>query len=609
MAARPGTEEGWYFSRFEGRLPQVSPAPGPARDFAFQSLAVLSLALGAWYLAWRWTQSLNPDALAFSVAVAVAETLVWAGSALFFLSIWRMKDASPQPPPRTVNDVLAEPLVEDRPVRVDVLVTTYDEPVELVRLSVRDAKRLAYPHPLDLRVFVLDDGRRPAMRQMADDEGVRYIARESNHGFKAGNLKNALERTDGDLFVICDADTRPLPALLEETLGYFRDPRVAWVQTPQWFYDIEPGTPLPEWLASRARLGSAGRAVGRAIERIVGPVPIGADPLGNDQSAFFDVVQRGRNWCNAAFCCGAGSVHRREAVMETAVRRFGAEVAASVRPLASRVRDAGLRADLSLALSSQAAHRVELTPFEFHVSEDLYTSILLHADERRRWRSVYHPRPLTRMLSPQDLVAWSIQRFKYASGTLDIALHANPLRRRGLSGWQKLMYGTTMYGYLAPFWMVPLMLAPLVFFFTGVTPVRAFDASFWAHALPFLASSRLALWAGTWGVSTRRIEQYYLASFWLHLGALAHVLARRPLRFNVTPKVRASRRSLSLVAPHLVLLTTMAVGVAWGAVRMAGPAEAQVGAFAANLFWTVHNAWLLAPLVAAALAPRGRDVP
>jgi cellulose synthase (UDP-forming) len=604
MAARQATADAWYFSRFEERMPDAPAAPGRARSFVFQSLAVLALALGASYLGWRWTESLNPDALGFSIVVAAAETIAWAGAALFFLSIWRIEDPPVRPPPRTVNEIVREPLVADRPLRVDVLVTTYDESVELVRLSVRDAKRLAYPHPIDLRVHVLDDGRRPPMREMAREEGVRYIARETNHGFKAGNLKNAIEQTDGDLFVVCDADTRPLPALLEETLGYFRDPDVAWVQTPQWFYDIDRGTPLPEWLASRARLGRAGRAAGRSVERIIGPVAIGADPFGEDPRAFFDVVQRGRNWCNAAFCCGAGSVHRREAVMETALRRFGAQVAASVRPLAAQVPDPELRADLSTALASQAARRLELEPFQFHVSEDLYTSILLHSDERRRWKSVYHPRALTRMLSPQDLAAWRIQRFKYASGTLDIALHANPLRLRGLTGWQKLMYASTIYGYLAPLWVVPLMVAPLVFFFSGVTPVRAFDASFWAHALPFLAASRLALWAGTWGVPTCRIEQYHFASFWLHLEALVHVLARKPLRFNVTPKVRASCRSIALVAPHLVLLGAMALGIVWGAVRLAGPADAQVGAYAANVFWTIHNAWLLAPLVAAALAPR-----
>jgi cellulose synthase (UDP-forming) len=575
------------------------------RTFLFQSLAACALALGAWYLAWRWTASLNPDALVFSVAVATGETLAYAGAVLFFLSLWRTEDPSPRPPPRTVNDVLAVPLPRDRPLRVDVLVATLGEPVELLRRTVRDAKAVTYPHPLALRVLVLDDGHRATVRAMAEAEGVEYLARATRTGFKAGNLKNGLEHTDGDLFVVCDADTRLLPGFLVETLGYFRDPRVAWVQTPQWFPDVAPGTPLPEWLARRARLGRAGRSAGRALERLVGPVAVGADPLGTDASAFYDLVQRARNWCNASFCCGAGSVHRREAVMENALRRLGATARARAAAGAAGVSHPALRAALESAVRREATRRLALAPFEFHVSEDISTSLALHADALRRWRSVYHPRVLTRMLSPQDVRAWTVQRFKYASGTLDLALRAGARRLRGLTGWQRVMYGATMYAYLAPLWTIPLVLAPLVWFFTGLAPIRELGAPFWAHLLPFLVVSRLALVAGTWGTSTRRSEQYHLASSWLHLRALAHVVAGRPLRFPVTPKERTRGPCLDLVLPHVLLLVVMAAGIAWGAAQVAA-APATAPAFVANLSWTLYNASCLAPIVLAAAAP-GRD--
>jgi cellulose synthase (UDP-forming) len=588
-----------YFAAYEDRgIPAPPPAVAPGRSLLFQSLAVCALALGGWYLVWRWTASLNPRALLFSAVIAAAETLAWIGAALFFLSIWRIEDPPTRPPPRTVNDLLREPLPEDRPLRVDVLVATLDEPVELVRRSVRDAKALLYPHPLALRVVVLDDGRRPVMREMAEEEGVAYLARASNAGFKAGNLNHALAQTDGDLFVVCDADTRLLPPFLVETLGHFRDPRVAWVQTPQWFFDVAPGVALPRWLARRARLGRAGAALGRAVERVLGPIAVGADPLGTDARAFYDVVQRARNWCNASFCCGAGSVHRRDAVVETALRRLGDLARSRARAAASRVRDPALRDALAGAVARETVRRTELTPFEVHVSEDIFTSLRLHADERR-WRSVYHPRVLTRMLSPQDVLAWTVQRFKYACGTLDLARQANPLRLRGLTGWQRLMYAATVYAYLSPLWTIPLLLAPLVWFFTGVAPVRDLGWPFWAHVAPFLVAARLALLAGTWGTPTFRSEQYHLASSWLHLRALAHVLARRPLRFHVTPKASARPTSLRLVAPQVALLAAMAVGIACGVARVAA-APAAAPAFLANLFWTLHNASCVAPLVLAA---------
>jgi cellulose synthase (UDP-forming) len=290
--------------------------------------------------------------------------------------------------------------------------------------------------------------------------------------------------------------------------------------------------------------------------------------------------------------------------MENAVRRFA-------RAVAKACAEAGAaRGDAARALALTAAHRVELTPYAFHVSEDIYTSMWLHADDRRRWRSVYHPRALTRMLSPQDALAWTVQRFKYATGTLDIALRDNPIRLRGLTACQKLMYGATMYAYLAPLWTLPLMLAPLAFFYAGLTPVRAFDVAFWSHIFPFLVASRLALLAGTWGVATWRSEQYHLAAFWLNLRALGHVLARRPLRFVVTPKARSARRALRLAVPHLVLLGAMAVGLVWGGLRLDAHSSVEANAYVANVFWTVHNGACLVPFVLAALAPRrGQEVP
>lgn len=103
------------------------------------------------------------------------------------------------------------------------------------------------------------------MRRVAEQEGVNYLSRENNIGFKAGNLRNGLEHTDGDFIVICDADTRVFPSILTDTLGYFRDPLVAWVQTPQWFYDLPAGKRLPYWL--KGKLGQPAMLPGARWKR------------------------------------------------------------------------------------------------------------------------------------------------------------------------------------------------------------------------------------------------------------------------------------------------------------------------------------------------------
>jgi cellulose synthase (UDP-forming) len=242
---------------------------------------------------------------------------------------------------------------------------------------------------------------------------------------------------------------------------------------------------------------------------------------------------------------------------------------------------------------------VELTPYKFHVSEDIYTSIVLHSDPDRRWRSVFHPRALTKMLSPQDLLTWSIQRFKYAGGTLDIFWNDSPLRRRGLSAWQKLTYGATIYSYLAPLWTVLFLLAPLVYLFTGAAPLRAYTADFYAHLLPFLVVNKLAFMAGTWGVSSYRGEQYYLGFFWLNVKAMRDVLLGRPVKFHVTPKTRQAGNYYRLVWPHLAIIALSAVGLAAATARVLA-FGGEPGALAVNAFWTLNNVAALSIVVRSA---------
>jgi cellulose synthase (UDP-forming) len=592
---------GFYFERFEHRRPPEPVPHSAARELAWQFLAIVALVLGANYIRWRWTASLNPDALWFAIPLVVAETLAYIGLVLFTFNLWTTRDVPMQPPPRTVGETLGEGGEwGERPVAVDVFITTYNEDEELVRLSIRDARALTYPHRVDLRVHVLDDGRRPTMRQVADEEGVHYISRASNVGFKAGNLRNAMEATSGDFIVICDADTRLFPTFLAHTLGYFRDPDVAWVQTPQWFYDLPEGTTLPQWLG--ARLGAAGRAVGRGVERLVGRVRIGHDPFVNDPQMFYDVILRRRNWCHAAFCCGAGSVHRREAVMQAALRSFAGSVDREVRRFERDVPDEELRRDLGQAMRTQIALEQELTPYKFHVSEDIYTSIVLHNDPVRRWKSVLHARVESKMLSPQDLLTWMIQRFKYAGGTLDIALRDNPVFKGGMRLPQRLMYLSTFWSYLGCLWNVVFLAAPIVYLFTGIAPLSAYSGAFYLHALPFILLTELAFMVGTWGVDSWDGKASYLSFFPVNVRALWTVLRGEKIKFHVTPKERQEGSFLHLVYPQLTVIVLTLAGLLYAAWRVVVQGhDAELPNLVVNVAWGLNNVFAMLPLVRAAL--------
>jgi cellulose synthase (UDP-forming) len=597
--------QSFYFDAFEERRPRPPMPAHAGREWALQAVSTCAVVLGVWYLGWRWTSSVNWDQWYVGVPLIVAETLAFFGTVLFFTSTAKTRDTPTPPPPARLSDITEAQVPEgdrpadgDRPLTVDLFIPTFNEDPELVRVSIRDAKAMSYPHPIDLRVHVLDDGKRAVMHDIAVEEGVGYLTRSSNIGYKAGNLRNALELTHGDLLVICDADTRVFPHFLTRTLGYFRDPKVAWVQTPQWFYDLDEGTPLPDWLGRRLHLGALGRALGRGVQRVFGEIRMGKDPLGNDPEMFYDVILRRRSWANAAFCCGAGSVHRREAVMEAALKAFAEQVDKDVARAIADVTDETLRGELAAMVSVEAVRANELTPYKFHVSEDIYTSIILHSDKERGWKSVFHAEPLSKMLSPQDLLTWTIQRFKYAGGTLDIAKNDSPLRRT-LSFWQKLMYGTTIYSYLAPLWTLILLVMPIVYFFTGISAVTAYDAPFYAHVVPFLMVNRIAFMLTTWGVESWRGEQYYLAFFWTNLQAIVHVLRGKPVKFTVTPKVKQAGNFVRLVWPQLAILSLTAVGIAFRGV-LVGFSHSPPGPYVVNIFWGLWNASCLMAMLGAA---------
>lgn len=168
-------------------------------------------------------------------------------------------------------------------ISVDVYIPTYSEPIDLVRKTVLAAMAMDYPH----RTWILDDGRRQAMRALATELGCDYLARTDNVHAKAGNLNHALAHSQGELIVVFDADHAPRRDFLEKTLGYFDDAHVAFVQTPQDYYNLD----------SYQHRGSKA-----------------SHEIWTEQALFFRVIQRGKDCWNSAFFCGSCAVVRRSSL-------------------------------------------------------------------------------------------------------------------------------------------------------------------------------------------------------------------------------------------------------------------------------------------------------
>ncbi|MCM3021712.1 glycosyltransferase, partial [Priestia megaterium] len=107
---------------------------------------------------------------------------------------------------------------------VDVYIPTYNEPLSVVKPTVFAAQSIDWPSA-KLRVYLLDDGRRPEFAAFAAEAGIDYLTRDDNLHAKAGNINRALPKTHGEYIAIFDCDHVPTRSFLQTTMGVFlRDP-------------------------------------------------------------------------------------------------------------------------------------------------------------------------------------------------------------------------------------------------------------------------------------------------------------------------------------------------------------------------------------------------
>lgn len=155
-----------------------------------------------------------------------------------------------------------QPEPESNGFSVDVFITAYHEPVEMVRFALAAALRLNGSP----KVYLLDDGSDPELRALAGKMGVGYLVREGNADAKAGNINAALKHTHGDIIAIFDIDHVPKPNFLKKSLGYFKDPRMGFVQVMLTFRNFEES-----WVA---------RAAMESSLEFYNPTYLGANRLG-----------------------------------------------------------------------------------------------------------------------------------------------------------------------------------------------------------------------------------------------------------------------------------------------------------------------------------------
>ena len=252
------------------------------------TLMMMSLFCTFRYGYWRITQTIHffqdpanhwgaLDAF-FIMSLVVAETYAFFILFLgYFQTIWPLRRAP-----------VALPDDETEWPHIDVLIPTYNEPLDVVRYTALGALNMDWPAD-KLHIYILDDGRRKEFEEFAFEAGIGYKIRPDNFHAKAGNINTALKSMKSPFVTIFDCDHVPTRSFLQMTMGWFlRDSKLAMLQTPHHFYSPDP------------------------FERNLQQFRI----IPNEGELFYGIVQDGNDFWNATFFCGSCAVLRREALDE-----------------------------------------------------------------------------------------------------------------------------------------------------------------------------------------------------------------------------------------------------------------------------------------------------
>jgi len=403
---------------------------------------------------------------------------------------------------------------------VDILVPTYNEPVELLRTTLLACKNIRYPEN-KVNIYLLDDGgtvqrrqdenprraaaaefRHQQFKSLCEDVGVQYLTRERNEHAKAGNINAALEQVNGELIVIFDCDHVPTVEFLENTVKPFADDEKLWlVQTPHFLINDDP------------------------VERNVG----NRDDMPSESELFYTLAMRGLDFWNAAFFCGSGAVIRRKHLDEIG------------------------------GIATQT------------VTEDIETSIELH---RLGYNSIYLHKPMLAGLQPETFTGFLTQRLRWAHGMIQVFMLKNPLVIKGLGIWQRLCYLN-----MTTFWFFSIMrlvflLAPAAYL---VFDIRLYDAP--VNDILIYAVPQAVAYIVYFNVMFGRLRWFLVSDMYEVLQALfairtviAVIIHPKRGEFAVTPKDENIEKDfVSPVArAFYVLLGILAVAFVAGVIRVLG---------------------------------------
>lgn len=463
------------------------------------------------YILWRLFFTLPLHAgivsLVAGIALFVAEFISMLEAVIHYICM--SKDKAPEFPV----------IPESEYPHVDVLIATHSEEPELLFKTINGCKHMEYPDPAKVHIYLCDDNDRPEMAQLAQKMGVGYFGLSGNKFAKAGNLNNALSKTNSPLVVTFDADMIPRSSFLMKTVPYFflpemisedgvwrkrieeeldPDYKIGFVQTPQSFYN-------PDLFQFNFFAESN---------------------IPNEQDYFFKEVNVGRNSSNSAIYAGSNTLISRRALEEVG----------------------GIRTKT--------------------ITEDFATGIDIQA---KGYTCFAIDEVLASGLAPDDFPNLLKQRQRWGRGCVQTIRSTRFLFGK-LPFLSKLSYLSCLLYWWTFLRRIVYILSPILFTVFGVLVVRT---SLWGILLIWLPSyliynHSLRLLSGKvrdqkWSNIVDTILCPYMI-----LPILAETFGIRMRTFVVTSKEKTGTRSAKIIyaIPHLILLAASIVGIYFSIVRM-----------------------------------------
>ena len=463
------------------------------------------------YILWRLFFTLPLHAgivsLIAGIALFVAEFISMLEAVIHYICM--SKDKAPEFPV----------IPESEYPHVDVLIATHSEEPELLFKTINGCKHMEYPDPAKVHIYLCDDNDRPEMAKLAQKMGVGYFGLSGNKLAKAGNLNNALSKTNSPLVVTFDADMIPRSSFLMKTVPYFflpemisedgvwrkrteeeldPDYKIGFVQTPQSFYN-------PDLFQFNFFAESN---------------------IPNEQDYFFKEVNVGRNSSNSAIYAGSNTLISRRALEEVG----------------------GIRTKT--------------------ITEDFATGIDIQA---KGYTCFAIDEVLASGLAPDDFPNLLKQRQRWGRGCVQTIRSTRFLFGK-LPFLSKLSYLSCLLYWWTFLRRIVYILSPILFTVFGVLVVRT---SLWGILLIWLPSyliynHSLRLLSGKvrdqkWSNIVDTILCPYMI-----LPILAETFGIRMRTFVVTSKEKTGTRSAKIIyaIPHLILLAASIVGIYFSIVRM-----------------------------------------